>query len=103
MNVTELARSLLEPVPAHRTPGTRDVRTDHDPAESPIATPSTMNNVVGSLHSGGLIALMMQLARQRSSERATPSPTSESSLGVRRSNSADWRRKDAMPTAGAPG
>ena len=76
MNVTELAGSLLEPVPAHRTPGTLDVRTDDDPAESPMATRSTMNNFVGSLHSGGLIALTMQLARQRSSERANPNPAS---------------------------
>lgn len=76
MNVIELAGSLLEPVPAHRTPGTRDVRTHDDPAESPMATPSTLNKVVGSLHSGGLIALTMQLARQRSPEPATPNPTS---------------------------
>jgi hypothetical protein len=66
MNVTELDGSLLAPLPAHRTPGTRDARPDDDPAESP----SSIDNVIGSLHSGGLIALTMQLARQRSSERS---------------------------------
>jgi hypothetical protein len=70
MNVTELDGSLLAPLPAHRTPGTRDARPDDDPAESPMATPSSIDNVIGSLHSGGLIALTMQLARQRSSERS---------------------------------
>gem|GEM_PF-6090331 len=44
-------------------------------------TPSTMDNVVGSLHSGGLITLMMQLAHQRSSERRSR-PEGDVTFGV---------------------
>jgi acyl-coenzyme A thioesterase PaaI-like protein len=58
MDVTELARSLLEPVPAHRTLGIQVLSAGDGSAEVVLETPSAMTNVIGSLHSSGLIALV---------------------------------------------
>ncbi|MFF7392969.1 hypothetical protein ACFZAE_31585 [Streptomyces scabiei] len=46
MDRTALARTLLEPIPAHRT------------AEIATRTPPELTNVMGSLHSSGLVALL---------------------------------------------
>jgi acyl-coenzyme A thioesterase PaaI-like protein len=53
MDVTALARSLLEPIPAHRTAGLEVLRI----AEVSLLTPPELTNVIGSLHSSGLITL----------------------------------------------
>jgi uncharacterized protein (TIGR00369 family) len=58
MDVTALARSLLEPIPAHRTLGIQVLRAGDGSAEVMLETPAAMTNVIGSLHSGGLIALV---------------------------------------------
>ena len=58
MDATALARSLLEPIPAHRALGIQVLRACHDSAEVGLETPPAMTNVIGSLHSSGLIALV---------------------------------------------
>jgi uncharacterized protein (TIGR00369 family) len=58
MDATGFARSLLEPVPAHRTLGIQVLRAGDGSAEVTMVTPPTMTNVIGSLHSSGLIALI---------------------------------------------
>jgi acyl-coenzyme A thioesterase PaaI-like protein len=58
MDVTMLARSLVEPVPAHRTRGIQVLRAGDGSAEVMLETPSAMTNVIGSLHSSRLIALV---------------------------------------------
>lgn len=58
MDVTEVARSLLEPVPAHRTLGIQVLHAGEGSAEVMLETPAAMTNVIGSLHSSGLIALV---------------------------------------------
>jgi acyl-coenzyme A thioesterase PaaI-like protein len=57
MDATARARSLLEPIPAHRTAGISVVRAADGAAEVALTTPHEMTNVIGSLHSSGLIAL----------------------------------------------
>jgi len=57
MDVTVLARSLLEPVPAHATAGLEVLRAADGSAEVALRTPLTLTNVFGSLHSSGLITL----------------------------------------------
>ncbi len=57
MDVTVLARSLLEPVPAHATAGLEVLRAADGSAEVALSTPLTLTNVIGSLHSSGLITL----------------------------------------------
>ena len=57
MDVTARARSLLEPVPAHRTAGITVVRAADGAAEVALVAPPGLANVIGSLHSSGLIAL----------------------------------------------
>jgi len=57
MDVTVLARSLLEPVPAHATAGLEVLRAADGSAEVALRTPLTLTNVIGSLHSSGLITL----------------------------------------------
>ena len=57
MDVTALTCSLLEPVPAHRTVGITVVRAVDGAAEVALVTPPGLTNVIGSLHSSGLIAL----------------------------------------------
>jgi acyl-coenzyme A thioesterase PaaI-like protein len=58
MDATALARRLLEPVPAHRTLGLRVVRAENGAAEVAVDVLPELFNVIGSLHSSGLIALV---------------------------------------------
>jgi acyl-coenzyme A thioesterase PaaI-like protein len=58
MDATTLARSLLEPIPAHRTAGIQVRRAIDGTAEVVLVTPPAMTNVIGSLHSSGLVALV---------------------------------------------
>ncbi|MHA5048914.1 DUF4442 domain-containing protein [Streptomyces sp. SD15] len=58
MDMTAVARTLLEPVPAHRTAGIKVLRAADCAAEVALETPQTLTNVIGSLHSGGLITLV---------------------------------------------
>jgi acyl-coenzyme A thioesterase PaaI-like protein len=57
MDVTTLARTLLEPVPAHGTAGLEVLRAADGAAEVALRTPHELTNVIGSLHSSGLITL----------------------------------------------
>lgn len=57
VDLTALARSLLEPVPAHRSLGIEVLRAGDGHGEVALATPPEMTNVIGSLHSSGLVAL----------------------------------------------
>lgn len=58
MDMTPLARSLLEPIPAHRTAGVEVLRAADGVAEIAADTPEGLTNVIGSLHSSGLVALV---------------------------------------------
>ena len=58
MDRTALARTLLEPIPAHRTAGVEVVRAADAAAEVALRTPPELANLIGSLHSGGLVALI---------------------------------------------
>ena len=58
MDMTVLARTLLEPIPAHRTADINVLRAADGEAEIASQTPQTLTNVIGSLHSAGLIALV---------------------------------------------
>jgi acyl-coenzyme A thioesterase PaaI-like protein len=58
MDMTALARRLLEPIPAHRTTGIEVLRAVDGTAEIASQTPQTLTNVIGSLHSSGLVALV---------------------------------------------
>jgi acyl-coenzyme A thioesterase PaaI-like protein len=57
MDATALARSILEPIPAHRTAGLRVLRAADGAAEIELVTPAALANVIGSLHSSGLTTL----------------------------------------------
>ena len=57
MDATDLARSLLDEVPAHASFGIEVVRAVDGCAEVALLTLPAMTNVIGSLHSSGLIAL----------------------------------------------
>ncbi|MEU1274354.1 DUF4442 domain-containing protein [Streptomyces sp. NPDC005799] len=58
MDRTVPARTLLEPIPAHRTAGIEVVRAADAAAEVAVRTPPELANVIGSLHSSGLVALI---------------------------------------------
>ncbi|GAA2659095.1 MULTISPECIES: hypothetical protein [Streptomyces] len=58
MDATALARSLLEPVPAHRTAGLTVLRAIDGAAEVAVEAPGVLGNVIGSLHSSGLATLV---------------------------------------------
>jgi acyl-coenzyme A thioesterase PaaI-like protein len=58
MDVTSLARSLIEPIPAHRTAGIQVMSAVDGTAAVALSTPPAMLNVIGSLHSSGLMALV---------------------------------------------
>jgi acyl-coenzyme A thioesterase PaaI-like protein len=58
MDATALARSLLEPIPAHRTAGIEVLRAVDGTSEVALSTPPALLNVIGSLHSSGLMALV---------------------------------------------
>jgi acyl-coenzyme A thioesterase PaaI-like protein len=57
MDLTALARSLFEPIPAHRTFGIEVLHAAGAAAQVVLVTAPAMTNVIGSLHSSGLIAL----------------------------------------------
>ena len=58
MDATEVARSLLDPVPAHRTAGL-EVRNARDGVGVvAVQVRQEISNVIGSLHSSGLITLI---------------------------------------------
>ncbi|MCZ4095214.1 DUF4442 domain-containing protein [Streptomyces sp. So13.3] len=58
MDVTTLARALLEPIPAHRAAGLEVLRAADGAAEVAMVTLPEMTSVIGSLHSSGLITLV---------------------------------------------
>lgn len=58
MDRTALARTLLESIPAHRTTLIEVVRAADGAAEIATRTPPELTNVIGSLHSSGLVALL---------------------------------------------
>ena len=57
MDVTTLARTLIEPVPAHAAAGLEVLRAADGAAQVALVTQPTLTNVIGSLHSSGLITL----------------------------------------------
>ncbi|MEU2434243.1 DUF4442 domain-containing protein [Streptomyces sp. NPDC007861] len=58
MDATEHARHLLYPVPAHRTARIEVVSAVDGAAQVALETPPELTNVIGSLHSSGLITLV---------------------------------------------
>ncbi|MFI6027195.1 DUF4442 domain-containing protein [Amycolatopsis magusensis] len=58
MDLTDLARRLLEPIPANRTLGLRVLRAADASATVTAGPAPAFANVIGSLHSSGLIALL---------------------------------------------
>jgi acyl-coenzyme A thioesterase PaaI-like protein len=58
MDMTAFARTLLEPIPAHRTAGIEVLRAADGAAEVASEAPQELTNVIGSLHSSGLVALI---------------------------------------------
>jgi hypothetical protein len=85
MDVTEQAHSGREPRHAPLSADIQVVGASDDPATQAIATSTTTDQVIEALHSGGLLVLTMNLARQRSSNPKTPVPSSIGRPGVRRS------------------
>src|SRR5262249_43796467 len=57
-DLTALARALIEPVPAPRTAGIAVLRAVDGAAEVALDPPPELANVIGSLHSSGLITLV---------------------------------------------
>ncbi|MET7423430.1 DUF4442 domain-containing protein [Dactylosporangium sp. NPDC005555] len=58
MDATALARSLLDPIPAHRTVGLEVVRAVNGLGVVAVTAPPALANVIGSLHSSGLVTLV---------------------------------------------
>lgn len=58
MDLTDVAAALLEPVPANRAFGIRVVRAADCAAEVEVELDAAFANVIGSMHSSGLIALI---------------------------------------------
>ncbi|UUN24996.1 hypothetical protein [Streptomyces sp. FIT100] len=58
MDATEHTRHLLYPVPAHRTARIEVVSAVDGAAQVALETPPELTNVIGSLHSSGLITLV---------------------------------------------
>ncbi|MDG6101448.1 DUF4442 domain-containing protein [Dactylosporangium aurantiacum] len=58
MDATALARSLLDRVPAHRTAGLEVLRAVNGVGVVAVPAAPALANVIGSLHSGGLITLV---------------------------------------------
>jgi acyl-coenzyme A thioesterase PaaI-like protein len=56
--VTRLAATLLEPVPANRTFRIEVLKAVDSSAEVALTVAPEFHNVMGSLHSGGLVALI---------------------------------------------
>jgi acyl-coenzyme A thioesterase PaaI-like protein len=57
MDLTRLAASLLEPIPANRTARIEVLRAAEGRAQVALTTSAELANVIGSLHSSGLITL----------------------------------------------
>jgi acyl-coenzyme A thioesterase PaaI-like protein len=57
MDMTALARALLDPIPANRTAGITVLRAADGAAQVAMAANAELANVIGSLHSSGLMAL----------------------------------------------
>jgi acyl-coenzyme A thioesterase PaaI-like protein len=57
VDATELARQLLEPIPAHRLMGLRVLHAKDGTAEVVLERASQVGNVIGAMHSSGLITL----------------------------------------------
>jgi acyl-coenzyme A thioesterase PaaI-like protein len=58
MDATALARRLLDPIPAHRTAGLEVVRAVDGLGVVAVDASAEFANVIGSLHSSGLITLL---------------------------------------------
>jgi acyl-coenzyme A thioesterase PaaI-like protein len=58
MDLTDLARRLLDPIPAHRTLGLEVLRAKDGIGKVSAEVPPALTNVIGSLHSSGLITLV---------------------------------------------
>jgi acyl-coenzyme A thioesterase PaaI-like protein len=58
MDATDLARRLLDPIPAHRTLGLEVLHAVDGAAEVAADVPPALTNVIGSLHSSGLVTLV---------------------------------------------
>ncbi|GAB3855767.1 PaaI family thioesterase [Dactylosporangium cerinum] len=58
MDATALARSLLDPIPAHRTVGLEVIRAVNGLGVVAVTAPPALANVIGSLHAGGLVTLV---------------------------------------------
>ena len=58
VDATRLAAQLLEPVPANRTFGVRVLSAVGAAAEVELVAAAPFENVIGSLHSSGLVALV---------------------------------------------
>ena len=58
MDLTELARRLLEPIPANKTLGLRVLHAADGAAKVTAGPAPAFANVIGSMHSSGLIALL---------------------------------------------
>lgn len=58
MDLTALARRLLEPIPANKTLGLRVLRAADGAAEVTAGPAPAFANVIGSMHSSGLVALL---------------------------------------------
>jgi acyl-coenzyme A thioesterase PaaI-like protein len=57
VDATELARQLLEPVPANRLVGLRVIQARDGSGEVVLELASPVSNVIGTMHSSGLITL----------------------------------------------
>jgi acyl-coenzyme A thioesterase PaaI-like protein len=58
MDLTEVARRLLEPIPANQSIGLKVLRARDGEAAVGVDAPAHLANVIGSLHSSGLVALV---------------------------------------------
>lgn len=58
MDATALARSLMDQVPAHRTAGLEVVRAVNGVGVVAVPATPSLANVLGSLHSSGLVTLI---------------------------------------------
>ncbi|MCU1682568.1 MAG: hypothetical protein JWQ81_3307 [Amycolatopsis sp.] len=58
MDLTALARRLLESIPAHQLIGLRVLRAQDGSAEVAVDPLPQLHNVIGTLHSSGLTALV---------------------------------------------
>jgi acyl-coenzyme A thioesterase PaaI-like protein len=57
VDATELARQLLEPIPANSLMGLRVIEAKNGTAEVVIELAAQVSNVIGTMHSSGLVTL----------------------------------------------